>query len=332
MNSLIERDVLVAGGGSAGAAAAIAAARRGHSVLLVEEANCLGGTSTAGAVNEYFAYPEGLGDIFLGCVRELKAYGAVEPVPPREAYPGWHFNGEYLKIIWQLMAEEAGVEILLHASVVGAETDGGRVTKARVASCGQFIDVAAKHFIDATGEGDLAAQAGAEFEEGDPEGGRVLHMTLVAHMYDTGQSQPAYLPAGLQEIKGREDFPGLGYVKLPDGRVYCNSTKVMGLDPTDPFELSKAECTARRQLARVIQYLQREHFPTYAPATSGSSIGIREGRRITGDYVLTEEDILAPEGSDFEDGLCVATSQIDFHSLSKPGNAGRREEVHPYAC
>ncbi|MHC5034138.1 MAG: FAD-dependent oxidoreductase, partial [Planctomycetota bacterium] len=176
MESRIETDVLVAGGGTAGAAAAVAAARKGHRVLLVEEGNCLGGVSTAGGVNEYFAYPEGLGDIFARTVSELEKFGAVEPEPPEGAYPGWHFNGEYLKIIWQLLAEEAGVDLLLHASVVGADVEDGRVSSVRVASCSQFIDVAARYFIDATGEGDLAALAGAEYDMGDPSEGLTLHM------------------------------------------------------------------------------------------------------------------------------------------------------------
>ena len=95
-----EYDVVVAGGGTAGSAAAVAAARRGHRVLLVEEQNCLGGTSTAGGVGTWFASLEGLGDIFDSTVRELSRYGAMQG--------GSHFNPEYLKLVWQQLAEEAG--------------------------------------------------------------------------------------------------------------------------------------------------------------------------------------------------------------------------------
>jgi hypothetical protein len=84
-------------------------------------------------------------------------------------------------------------------------------------------------------------------------------------------------------------------------------------------------------LARVIHYLQRTRFPTYALCSSGARIGIREGRRVVGEYVLSETDITGKEPCDFEDGVAVATAQIDFHSLTKPGHGGWRQRVEPYA-
>ena len=149
-----EPDIVVAGGGTAGCAAAIAAARRGHRVLLIEEMNCLGGVSTSGGVNEWFASLDGLGDIWERVKAELARFGA------RFAR---FYNPEYVKIVWQLLTEEAGVDVLLHASVVDAEAIGGRVERIRGVSCSQFFDLAPKVVVDATGEGDLAALAGAEY-------------------------------------------------------------------------------------------------------------------------------------------------------------------------
>jgi hypothetical protein len=315
--------ILVAGGGTAGCAAAIAAARRGHRVLLVEESNCLGGVSTAGGVNEWFASLEGLGDIFESVKVEIDRFGSGF---------GRYHNSEHLKIIWQLLAEEAGVDILFHTSVVSAESGNGRVVQAGLVSCSKFFGVEAQYFVDATGEGDLAWLAGAEYVQGHPETGRTLHMSLTFALQDTGKPVVPYLPPGLEEVETANDLPGLhGGLRLPDGRVYCNMTKVMGHDPTDPLSLSKAEREARRQLVRVMHYLQRTHFPTYALCSSGAKIGIREGRRIVGDYVLTEGDITGDAPRDFEDGVAVATSQIDFHSLTKPGHVGWRRRVEPYA-
>ena len=320
---ILKRDIVIVGGGTAGSAAAIAAARRGHSVLLVEEQNCLGGTSAAGGVSEWFASIEGLGDIFESVKRELERYGARS---------GRSFNPECLKLAWQLLAESAGVDLLFHASAIQATCDKRRVERVRIASCSKQMDVEALIFIDASGEGDLAALAGAEYMLGHPDSGLTLHMTLAAWMYDTGKPVTPYLPDGLEPIQDPADLPGLGRGhRHDDGRVYLNATKVVRHDPTDPFSLSEAECEARRQLIRVIHYLQRTEFPTHALGGTGARIGIREGRRIIGDYVLTQDDVLSrSEPLTFEDGVAVATSQVDFHSLTKPGNSGWRQRLIPY--
>jgi hypothetical protein len=187
--------------------------------------------------------------------------------------------------------------------------------------------------VDATGEGDLAALAGAEFMQGDPAGHRVLHMTLAAWMYDTGRPQPPHLPAGCEPIAGPDQLPGLGAgYHIDRNRLYLNATKVLGHDPTDPFSLSAAEREARRQLLRVVHYIQTHGFPTFALGGSGARIGIREGRRIVGDYILEHAAILnRAEPLDFPDGVVVATSQIDFHSLTRAGASGWRERVTPYS-
>lgn len=319
----LNADVVVAGGGTAGASAAIAAARRGVRVLLVEEANCLGGTSTAGGVHEWFASLDGCGDIFDQSVRRLAQMGGRY---------GRFFNGEYLKFVWQHMAEAAGVSMLFHASVTGAETEGGRVRTVQAAACSRKLVVNGKMFVDATGEGDLAALAGAPFFHGSLDAGYTLHMTLTALLLNNGKAADMTLPEGVDPIQSRGECPGLGFgTCTEDGRIYASSTKVMKLDPTDPLDLTRAECEARRQLMRTLPVLQNEVYPKAVLASTGSRIGIREGRRIVGDYVLTEGDVLAEDGTDFPDGVAVATSQIDFHSLTKPGHAGWRQAVVPYA-
>ena len=315
-------DIIIAGGGTAGSSAAVAAARRGHKVLLIEEGNCLGGVSTAGGVNWFYANLKGLGNIFTRLLTELKNFDAIQ---------GHYFTGEYLKLIWQILADEAGVEILFHTSVVDAETEAGRLTRVRAVSASQLMEFEAKYFIDASGEGDLAFLSGAEYQLGHPENGRTLHMSLTAMFHETGQLRESYLPPGFAPIYNKEDLPGLhGPTRLPDNRLYANMTKVMGHNPVDPVSLSQAEQEARRQLVRIAYYVQKLH-PTYALASSGQKIGIREGRRIVGDYTITQEDITGDESKDFPDGIAVATSQIDFHSLTRPGHVGWRQKVQPYA-
>lgn len=313
-------DVIVAGGGTAGTAAAIAAAREGSSVLLIEESNCLGGISTAGCVGEWFAGIEGVGNIF--------AHAAAELAKANCAW-GRFFNSEMLKIIWQHMADASGVDILFHTRLTGVEKKGPAVHAAVCHNRSGIFSVRGKQFIDATGEGDLASFAGATFAKGDPRDGLTLHMTLVFILCNTGKPVTPYLPEGLTPINSRDELPGLGSGgRLPDGRVYCNATKVMRHDPTDGTSLSEAERIARMQIARIVHYMQRTTHPTYQLCASGSKIGIREGRRIIGDHVITEADILA--GRTYDDTVAVATSQIDFHSLTEPGHGGRREKVPPY--
>jgi hypothetical protein len=109
-------------------------------------------------------------------------------------------------------------------------------------------------------------------------------------------------------------------------------TKIMGCDPTDPEQLSRAEIEARLQLARVVHFLQRTKLPNHQLGATGSRIGIREGRRIVGEETLTGDDILRKKGKTgfFENTIAVGTCQIDFHSLTKPGHVGWRERVEPY--
>ena len=229
------------------------------------------------------------------------------------------------------MADEAGVDILFHTTLLDVMKTGNKVNAILAASTSHVFEIQAKVFIDATGEGDLAMLAGAEFQKGHPQNGRTLHMSLAAMFFDTGMVRPSHLIGFFSPIRTIDELPGLhGPYQMADGRLYANMVKIMHHDPTDPFSLSDAEREGRRQLARIESYV-RQRYPTYALCSSGSRIGIREGRRITGDYILTEADITGSESRDFPDGVAIATAQIDFHSLTKPGHAGWRQHVEPYA-
>jgi hypothetical protein len=317
-----EYDVVVAGGGTAGCAAAIAASSDGCKVLLVEESNALGGCSTTGLVNEWFANTEGLGSIFSRIFSELEKSGLF--------CKNRMFNGELLKAIWLVHCIKADVNILFHASVAGVIKRQKKIKGIKIVSCSQEIFVKAKYFIDATGEGDLAALAGADYMKGDNENNNQLHMSLMFQMVKSATSIHPYLPEELTPYKSIEETPGLRvHHPMEDGRIYCNMTKVMGYDSTDPYMLSAAEIEARIQLIKIVYLLQTTILKNYIPVASGAKIGIREGRRIAGDYILKTEDILG--NKKFTDGTVVATSQIDFHSLTRPGKLGWRKEVKPYS-
>jgi len=178
--------------------------------------------------------------------------------------------------------------------------------------------------------------AGAEFKKGRESDGRVLQMSLTFKMWNTRKKVKPVLPEGCPEYRSREDLPSFfGVEKVEGGKLYCNMTKVLGLDPTKTEDLTKAEILARKQVMSCVYYLQTHGYPTYQLASIATQIGIREGRRITGDYILTEEDIV--NGSEFPDVIAVGTSQIDFHDIDNYGDRGsRREKVPsyqiPYRC
>ncbi len=315
-------DVIVAGGGSAGSAAAIAAARGGAKVLLLEEANCLGGTATHGLVNEIFSNLDGVGDILT----EVCFMLGQNHLPRPDRF----FNGEMLKFVWQYLAQQAGVEILFHASVFAAEVVEGRVTTVKFACCGQALEAAADWFIDCTGEGDLAAMAGAKFMKGDPEHGRQIAMTLMFQLIHSKVPVTPYLPPGITPYASESDISGLNVcVDLAEGRIYCNMSKIMELDSTDPEALTCAELNGREEMFQIIHYLQRTKYPDALPIASGGTIGIREGRRIIGENILTFADLQA--GKSFADGTVVATTQVDFHSLTRKGATGWHKVIEPYA-
>ena len=184
----IEGDVAVVGGGPAGLCAAVAAARTGAKVILVEKNAFCGGMATAGMVAPFMTCYDSGGNkmlirgIFEELVERLIAVGgAIHPskVESKTAFTSYidkghvhvtPFKAESLKIVADEMLTEAGVKILYHTQVVDAETDGDRVTRIIVAMKEGLASIRAKAFIDCSGDGDLAAMAGAAYTVGNAQG------------------------------------------------------------------------------------------------------------------------------------------------------------------
>jgi len=327
-------DVTVAGGGFAGVSAAIASARRGAKTLLIEHYGFLGGTATAGGVCGFWATIEGLGDIFDDVLEELEKLNAVGEWRGGQGKeflkynpPGLRFEEEYLKYILQDLVLKNGVELRLHSRVVDVIKNGDRVEHVVVHGKSGVEAMKAEIVVDATGDGDVAALAGAEFKKGRESDGRVLQMSLTFKMWNTGEKVRPILPDGCPEYKSRREMPSFGEGRIGDERLYCNMTRAIGLDPTDTKELTKAEIQVRKQVMSIVHYLQTHGYPTYKLASTATQIGVREGRRITGDYILTEEDIVL--GREFPDVIAVGTSQIDFHNIDSYGPGGSRLEKVP---
>jgi hypothetical protein len=164
-----EVDVFVAGGGPAGIAASVTAARQGRRVFLAERHTCLGGMGTAGMVPVFMPFSDGVNFLAGGIGHEIAEKSAkASGFPLRDCLP---IKAEVLKRLYDQLLAEAGVDFTFETLLIGVEKEADdRVAYAILAAKSGLFAIKAKVFIDATGNGDLAAWAGAPFETGDPDG------------------------------------------------------------------------------------------------------------------------------------------------------------------
>ncbi|MGE5508060.1 MAG: FAD-dependent oxidoreductase [Chitinophagales bacterium] len=362
-------DVVVAGGGTAGAVAAIAAARKGVSVLLLEQYGFLGGTATAGLVSPLMtAHVDGQ-PLVTGISAEIRQRLAAEGNAGRDrsGNDGW-FNPEALKFVLEDLALEAGVELLYHSWVVGPVVDGQAVQGLFFESKSGRQTVAAKVVVDATGDADVAARAGAALVDGAEAGGRRQAMSLRFHLGNVnlgrfgaflGQTppllegamiwgrgdalEPLFRQAVTDGVLAEEDGDYFQVFSVPGrpGELSFNCPRITGrVDATDVRDLSLAQVVGRRAVRRIVAFC-RAYLPGCEDAYLvgvAPMVGVRESRRILGDYVLTLEDIR--EARKFPDAVARNNYPVDIHAAT-PGAPGGTLVAHldpgafyeiPYRC
>jgi glycine/D-amino acid oxidase-like deaminating enzyme len=336
--SIGQADVLVVGSGAAGSSAAIAAARTGASVILVEKLPFLGGNSTAVLDTFYGFFTPGehaykvVGGIADEVVAGLEARGRVVRRPNTYgAGTGITYNPQHLKLVWENLVTGAGVRVLLHCFVQEVAVRDGRVTGVLVATKSGLRRIEATEVVDASGDADVCAFAGFGFEragELDPS------QTLTTTFQMVGVDWDARRSIGkdrLHELMGEAHATGyalprregsdhitpipsvsatvmtrLDAVERRDGRL-------VGIE--DPDFLTHAEIEGRRQAAEYARFL-RDLVPGYGEAELyglSAQIGVRETRRVYGDYRLTREDVLSARQFDDRIGQCGAPIE-DHHS------------------
>ena len=353
-------DVLVCGGGPAGIMAAVAAARRGARVALVERYGFLGGMSTAALTLPLMTFHASRGEqVVTGLPQEL-----IDRLVARGGSPGHvpdpigfcatitPVDPEALKSAHLELCLEAGVELLLHTQVVGADVAAGRITHVLALAKEGLRRLEAAVFVDTTGDADLAARAGAPFEYGRPEDGLAQPMTLLfriagvdwepiaryaaAHPNDfvlgCDPTDLAHLPAPaiagffrlVAAARARGDFPlerdrVLLFATGRPGEAIVNMTRITRADGTTSSGLTRGEVEGRRQVAQVMAFLRR-----YVPGCSrveliqtGTQVGVRESRRVKGQYVLTGRDVVS--GASFPDSVARGAYPVDIHSPSGVG-------------
>lgn len=307
-----ECDVAVIGGGIAGASAALAASRSGARVLLVERFAVTGGNATVGGVGAFCGETAGQGEAFDAIIAGLEAFGAIVPYKPYTEMEARVFDPEILAIVLQELLLKRGVRLLLHTQFVDVCVAEGRITECIVCGPSGPEGLRAAQFIDCTGEAQVVHSAGFETDKGRPEDGLQLPMSLmffVRHVSE--QDARVQVPeTWFQRLRTKDDLPMTSvWPNGPGGNAL--KIKVPLFDATDTESLTAAEIRARRRMMEVLDYYQREEKKPWLLDHCASRIGIREGRRIVGEYVLTLEDLRA--GRTFDDAIARGVFYLDGH-------------------
>lgn len=308
-------DVIVCGGGPAGLAAAIAAARNGAQTLLIEQLNCLGGMATAGLVGPFMATAGEKGGIYKEFLERLEKNKGAK---------GKGFDVESLKYFAQIICEDAGVKFLLHSFVCGVVREKNYIKAIIVANKSGLQAIAAEVVIDATGDGDVAFFAGAEYEKGDKDG-KCQPTTMMFHIRGIDESRIPPADEIVEKVKlarSRGEITLPNYVNsvwgakgstIRNEEISLNLDMTTGIDGTDPKTLTQAEIQGRGLVWECLRFMRK-----YIPGAENAYIsktpflyGIRETRRILGKYVLTEDDVL--KARKFKDGIAKGSFFIDLH-------------------
>lgn len=332
-------DVAVIGGGPAGAAASIAAARGGAKVLLIEKSNCLGGAACNALVQPFMEYTTKVNGeklrLCCGIFEEIttkleKMQLEINGWKSKEK-PLQFFNEEYLKVLLDRMVIGAGVELLFHTHLIDAESENGMVKSITISNKSGQEKIFADYFIDATGDADLAYKAGFSCRLGREKDRLCQPMTLCFRLgnVDTSkldQAERKHINTLYQQFQQEGKIKNirenvLMFNSTLDNVIHFNSTRIVKLNPTDAFDVTKAEIEAREQMMELYLFL-KENSPAFKNAcltSSAPEIGVRESRMIDGEYLLTAEDLKAC--IKFKDSIALGNYDIDIHNPEGSGTS-----------
>lgn len=307
-----EADVAVIGGGIAGVSAACAAAQSGVSVILVERFGVLGGDMTVGGVANFCGETHGQGAVFDEITNELEAFSAIEPYAPYgDDSQNRVLDHEILAYILQELLLKHGVKILLHTTFVDVQREGGRIEACLVCGASGPEILQAKQFIDCTGDARVTTGAGFPTMKGREEDGLQLPMSMMFFIREMDVPVQPQIPVGkIDRIVSEDELPMT--TPWPNGpRSKAIKIKIPMFDSTNTESLTAAEIQARRRMMQVLDYFQRVEQKPWLLDHCSPQIGIREGRRVVGDYILTLEDLRA--GRRFPDAIARGVFYLDGH-------------------
>ena len=330
-------NLVVVGGGLTGVAAAVSAAREGLSVLLVEKSGCLGGAISNCLVYPFMPYWT---KPYWGEAAKNKKYlsqGIFKEMKERhDKYvtdcKDHEFNSEYFKIVLDDMTVESGVAVLFHSVLADVKKQGEKITAIEIIAKSQHITVEADFFVDATGDGDLFYLAGCDYQLGRESDGFCQPMTTCFRMSGVDLDLFTEERPKLQELYKEKQSKGeitnpreniLVFFGVGEDVLHFNSTRVIKLNPTDPFDVSRAEVMARRQIHELVSFLKENSkaFDESALISIAVDIGVRESRKLKGVHILTADEII--NCTQFEDSIALGNYDIDIHNPTGTGTSHR---------
>lgn len=333
-----EADVFVAGGGPAGIAAAVTAARQGCRVVLVEGQSCFGGMGTSGGLPFFCHFSDGVNFVAGGVGREildrLWAADGMGPTMAREQQRGVVYKIEVLKRVYDELIGDSGAVATLCTQCVGVEADGGTVEAVVCYGKSGLYAVKAHAYVDCTGDGDLCAWAGAPFEKGDRDGG-LQAGTLCSVWADIDWAAANAAGHGMfKQQRHLSQALADGVFSIPDPHLpgmlpvgprtgVGNIGHTYGVDATDERSVTQGLIWGRKLLLEYERFY-KEYLKGYERmelVSTAAALGVRETRRIMGDYVLGIEDF--KKRAAFDDEIGRYCYPVDVHA-AKP-NAQEQE-------
>ncbi len=325
-----DANVIVCGAGPAGVTAAISAARAGAKVRLFEAHGSLGGVWTSSLLGYLLDFDKPGFNVEL--VRRLRERDAING----SGMNGLSYQPEEMKLLLEELCVESGVKVQLHTRVAAAYREGRSLSTIVTESKSGRQAWKAPVFIDATGDGDLGAQAGCEFEIGREKACPCQPMTMYALlvvkdvaqiadcMHGTGDGGRHVGPKAFQDTLKRAGVtPSYGHACLfpiQGNLVLLMANHEYGINATDAAQVTEATLRARGEIHQIVRGLRKLGGPWdgLQVAATPEQIGIRDGRRIRGRYIMTSEDLV--KGAVQTDAVVRATFPVDIHALSAEAN------------
>lgn len=338
-------DVIVCGAGPAGIAAAIEAARMGVTVLLVEVHGCLGGVWTSGLLSWILDYKNKTG-LLKEIADNLMDLGAIPSIPTSSSLP---FDPEQMKMLLEEYCLDLKINVRLHTRVVGINKEKNRLTHIITESGSGREGWHGKMFIDATGDGDLAALAGCNYDYGALEDNSAQPGSLLAIIggihfdeikeyvrwkEDHNSASKKRLLSLIEKGGHSPSYRSPSIFPIRDDLFMIMANHEYGCKSFDADVLTQSTIRARKEINLIINALKANgnEWKDIRLITTAEQIGVREGRRIHGLYTITLQDLI--DGRTHDDAVCKVTFGIDVHPVTLEQDEGksysRGHKAKPY--